>query len=190
GFQFGGWTFHYFDDETGAALFDVFAKPFDLLLGRKTYDIFAAHWPNAGADDPIANLFNNVTKYVATRRGAKLDWNNSQSLGNDVVSAIKELKKGEGPDLLIQGSSDLLQTLLHHGLIDEYSLLIFPLVLGGGKTLFGSGAVPAAMKLLRTKISPTGVIMATYEPAGEVRTGSFALQEPSEQEIERRSRLE
>jgi dihydrofolate reductase len=190
GFQFGGWTFHYFDEATGAALGQMFGKPFDLLLGRKTYDIFAAHWPHAGADDPIAVLFNKVTKYVATRSDTSLGWNNSRSLGADVAAALTELKKGEGPDLLIQGSSDLIQTLLRHGLIDEYTLLIFPLLLGKGKKLFGDGTVPAALKLIRSQSFPSGVIMATYEPAGDIKTGSFALQNPSEAEIQRRQSLE
>ncbi|NTJ07104.1 dihydrofolate reductase family protein [Rhizobium lusitanum] len=190
GFEHGGWTFHYFDEATGKALFEVFDKPFDLLLGRKTYDIFAAHWPHVGDDDPIAKQFNRITKYVATRGSGKLDWNNSRSLGSDVVAAIKQLKAGEGPDLLIQGSSNLIQTLLRNGLIDEFSLLTFPLVLGGGKKLFGDGAVPTAMKLLRSQISPTGVIIATYKPDGPVKTGSFALPDPSDDEIERRNRLE
>ncbi|NLR96092.1 dihydrofolate reductase family protein [Rhizobium sp. P38BS-XIX] len=190
GFQHGGWTFHYFDEATGKALFEVFEKPFDLLLGRKTYDIFAAHWPHAGDDDPIARQFNTITKYVATRGEGKLAWNNSRSLGPDVVAAIKQLKAGEGPDLLIQGSSDLIQTLLSNGLIDEFSILTFPLLLGGGKKLFGDGTIPLAMKLLRTQISPTGVIMATYQPDGPVKTGSFALPDPSEEEVERRKRLD
>lgn len=190
GFEHGGWTFHSFDEATGKALFEVFEKPFDLLLGRKTYDIFAAHWPHVGDDDPIAKQFNRITKYVATRGSGKLDWNNSRSLGSDVVAAIKQLKADEGPDLLIQGSSNLIQTLLRNGLIDEFSLLTFPLVLGGAKKLFGDGAVPTAMKLLRSQISPTGVIIATYKPDGPVKTGSFALPDPSDDEIERRNRLE
>ncbi|MBB5572548.1 MULTISPECIES: dihydrofolate reductase family protein [Rhizobium] len=189
GFQFGGWTFHYFDEATGAALDQIFDKPFDLLLGRKTYDIFAAHWPYAGEDDPIAVLFNKVTKYVATRGDTALDWNNSRSLGTDVPAALTELKKGEGPDLLIQGSSDLIQTLLRHGLIDEYTVLIFPLLLGKGKKLFGEGTVPAALKLIRSQSFPSGVIMATYQPAGDIKTGSFALKDPSEAELRRRESL-
>ncbi|MDL2410224.1 dihydrofolate reductase family protein [Rhizobium calliandrae] len=190
GFRFGGWTFHYFDEATGAALGQMFHKPFDLLLGRKTYDIFAAHWPYADEDDPIAVLFNKVTRYVATRGDITLSWNNSRSLGADVAAALTELKKGEGPDLLIQGSSNLIQTLLRHGLIDEYTLLIFPLVLGKGKRLFGDGTVPAALKLSRSQSFPSGVIMATYEPAGEVKTGSFAQKDPSEAEIRRRQSLD
>lgn len=190
GFRFGGWTFPHFDEETGAALGSVFEKPFDLLLGRRTYDIFAAHWPHAGADDPIAIVFNAVTKYVATHSHNTLTWQNSQSLGNDVVAALKDLKATEGPDLLIQGSSDLIQTLLTHQLNDELSLLIFPVVLGGGKRLFGQGTVPSAMKLTKSQSFPSGVIMATYQPQGEVRTGSFALSEPTADELKRRRELE
>jgi dihydrofolate reductase len=190
GFKYGGWVFPHSDEETGKTLFELFEKPFDLLLGRKTYDIFAAYWPYIDNDNPIANKFNSVSKYVATRGDAELKWNRSRSLGKDVVAAIKELKAGEGPDLLIQGSGDFIQTLLRHGLIDEYHLVIFPLVLGGGKKLFAGGAVPCAMKLLRSKISPTGVIFATYEPDGPVKTGSFVGQNPSEEEMERRRRLE
>ncbi|SCB40945.1 dihydrofolate reductase family protein [Rhizobium multihospitium] len=189
GFEYGGWVFPHADEETGKALFELFEKPFDLLLGRKTYDIFAAFWPYAGDDDPIGQRFNSVVKYVATHGDAKLKWNRSQSLGKDVVVAIKELKADDGPDLLIQGSGDLIQTLLRHGLIDEFKLVIFPVVLGGGKKLFAGGVVPAAMKLLRTQSSSNGVIFATYQPDGPVKTGSFVGPNPSEEEIERRKRL-
>lgn len=190
GFAHGGWVFHYFDEASGAALFEIFTKPFDLLLGRRTYEIFAAHWPYAGKDDPIGVLFNRVTKYVATRSGAPLTWNNSRSLGRDVVAALTELKASEGPDLLIQGSSDLIQTLLQHNLIDEYTILTFPLVLGGGKKLFGTGALPVAMTLVRSQSFPSGVVMSTYQPAGDVKTGSFAHEEPSELELTRRKTWE
>jgi len=190
GFEYGGWVFPHADEETGKALFELFEKPFDLLLGRKTYDIFAAFWPFVGDDDPIGQRFNSVVKYVATRGDAELKWNKSQSLGKDIVAAIKALKAGEGPDLLIQGSGDLIQTLLRHGLIDEFKLVIFPVVLGGGKKLFADGAAPTAMKLLRTQSSSSGVIFATYQPDGPVKTGSFVGPNPSEEEIERRKRLQ
>jgi len=189
GFKYGGWVFPHADEETGRMLFETFEKPFDLLLGRKTYDIFAAFWPYVAGDDPIASRFNSVNKYVATRGDSELKWAGSQSLGKNVVAALNELKAGEGPDLLIQGSGDLIQTLLHHGLIDEFKLVIFPLVLGGGKKLFADGTMPAAMKLLHTQSSPTGVIFATYQPDGPVKTGSFVGQNPSEEEIERRKSL-
>ncbi|MER9616586.1 dihydrofolate reductase family protein [Mesorhizobium sp. M0207] len=185
GFKFGGWTFHYWDDVMGAAMGETFSKPFALLLGRKTYDIFAAHWPYQ-KNDPIADIFNAVTKYVATHRPDSLSWQNSQPLGSDVVATLRRMKQEDGPDLLIQGSSELIQTLLANDLIDEISLLIFPLVLGKGKKLFGSGTIPAAFKLTRSQASTTGVIMASYERSGEIKTGSFATEQPSEAEIERR----
>ncbi|TIP98920.1 MAG: dihydrofolate reductase, partial [Mesorhizobium sp.] len=127
-----------------------------------------------------------ATKYVATHRPDTLSWQNSQWLGDDVVATLRQLKQEDGPDLLIQGSSELIQTLLANDLIDEVSLLIFPLVLGKGKRLFGGGAIPAAFKLNRSQASSTGVIIASYERAGEIKTGSFAQQQPSEAEIERR----
>jgi dihydrofolate reductase len=185
GFKFGGWTFHYWDDVMGAFMGETFSKPFALLLGRKTYDIFAAHWPYQN-NDPIADSFNAVTKYVATHGHDTLSWQNSQSLGSDVVAGLRKLKQEDGPDLLIQGSSELIQTLLANDLIDQISLLIFPLVLGGGKRLFGDGSMPAAFRLTSSNASTTGVIMATYERSGEIRTGSFAQKQPSEAEIERR----
>ncbi|WP_376703565.1 dihydrofolate reductase family protein [Mesorhizobium sp. ISC25] len=185
GFKFGGWTFHYWDDVMGAAMGETFSKPFALLLGRKTYDIFAAHWPYQKSG-PIADSFNAVTKYVATHRPDTLSWQNSQPLGGDVVATLRRMKQEDGPDLLIQGSSELIQTLLANDLIDEISLLIFPLVLGKGKKLFGSGTIPAAFKLTRSQASTTGVLMASYERSGEIRTGSFATEQPSEAEIERR----
>ncbi|TPO12695.1 MULTISPECIES: dihydrofolate reductase family protein [unclassified Mesorhizobium] len=184
GFKFGGWTFHYFDEVAGAAMEEMFSKPFDLLLGRRTYDIFAAYWPYQ--NDPIAAVFNPAVKYVATHRPDTLTWQNTQSLGPDVVARLKELKQEDGPDLLIQGSGNLIQTLLANGLIDEIRLMTFPLLLGKGKRLFGDDAMPAAFKLVKSQASTTGVIMATYERGGEIRTGSFAQQEPSEAELERR----
>ena len=184
GFKFGGWTFYYFDEVAGTAMEELFSKPFDLLLGRRTYDIFAAYWPYQ--KDPIADAFNPATKYVATHRPDTLTWQNTQSLGPDVVARLKELKQEEGPDLLIQGSGNLIQTLLANGLIDEIRLMIFPLLLGKGKRLFGDGAMPAAFKLAKSEASTTGVIMATYERGGEIKTGSFAMERPSEAELERR----
>jgi dihydrofolate reductase len=184
GFKFGGWTFHYFDEVAGTAMEELFSKPFALLLGRRTYDIFAAYWPYQ--NDAIADVFNPAVKYVATHRPGSLTWQNTQSLGPDIVARLKELKQEDGPDLLIQGSGNLIQTLLANGLIDEIRLMIFPLVLGKGKRLFGDNAMPAAFKLVKSQASTTGVIMATYERGGEIRTGSFAQQEPSQAELERR----
>ncbi|MCZ8548446.1 dihydrofolate reductase family protein [Mesorhizobium qingshengii] len=184
GFKFGGWTFHYFDDVAGAAMDELFSKPFALLLGRRTYDIFAAYWPYQ--KDPIADAFNPATKYVATHRPDTLTWQNTQSLGPDIVAALRRLKQEDGPDLLIQGSGNLIQTLLANGLIDEIRLMIFPLLLGKGKRLFGDAAMPAAFKLVKSRTSSTGVIMATYERSGEIEVGSFVTGEPSDAELERR----
>jgi dihydrofolate reductase len=199
GFRFGGWTAPYWDDSIGAVLGEAFSRPFDLLLGRKTYDIFAAHWPYVEADPAadtfsavtkqVADTFNSATKYVATHSPETLSWRNSQSLGSDVVATLRDLKSKDGPDLLIQGSSELIQQLLANDLIDEFRLLIYPLVLGKGKRLFGDGTLPAAFKLTRSQTSSGGVLIASYERAGEVGTGSFALEEPTAAEIERRKKL-
>jgi len=177
GFAHGGWTVPHFDEAIGAAMGAVFSRPFSLLLGRKTYDIFAAHWPRAenGPDAQLAKLFNAATKYVATKSTAPLRWQNSVPL-HDAAADVPRLKQADGPDLLIQGSSDLIQTLLTHGLIDEFRLLVFPVVLGGGKRLFGAGATGSALELVESRTSSTGVTICTYRPAGAVRTGSFALQ--------------
>jgi dihydrofolate reductase len=191
GFAFGGWTAPYFDEALGASLGEIFGRPFDLLLGRKTYDIFAAHWPYTTdpGDKPIADMFNRVTKYVASRTSPKLSWNNSRLLGPDVVAALRKLKDEDGPDLLVQGSSDFLQTLWKASLMDEFSVLVFPVILGKGKRLFGDGAIPSGLKLVKSQSYPTGVIVANYRPDGAVKTGNFQLAKPSEAEVERRRKL-
>ena len=199
GFAFGGWTAPYWDDAIGAAQSEVFSAPFDLLLGRRTYDIFAAHWPymkfdpKAGDFDAlvqqITDSFNSATKYVATHSPETLSWQNSQALGSDVAGALGKLKQGDGPTLLVQGSSDLIQQLLAADLIDEMRLLIYPVVLGRGKRLFSDGAAPGAFKLVKSTIAPSGVIIATYVRDGDVKTGSFVSENPSPAELERRSRL-
>ena len=190
GFTLGGWTAPHFDAALGASMGEIFGRPFELLLGRKTYDIFAAHWPYiTDPADPIAGLFNRVTKYVASRHRPKLAWQNSQLLGEDVVASLQSLKHEDGPDLLVQGSSDFLQTLWKTDLVDGFVLLIFPLVLGHGKRIFGNGVPPSGLKLVKSKSYPTGVIVANYEPAGAVKTGSFQRSEPSEAELERRRNL-
>jgi dihydrofolate reductase len=190
GFAFGGWTFPHFDEALGGAMGEIFGRPFDLLLGRKTYDIFAAHWPHvADPNGPIAGPFNKVTKYVASRSRPKLAWQNSQWLGEDVVAALKKLKGEDGPDLLVQGSGDFIQTLWKNGLVDEFSVLTFPVVLGTGKRLFGSGTTPGGLKLIKSQSFPTGVIVATYRPDGAVKSGSFQLAEPTAAELERRRKL-
>ncbi|SFI39472.1 RibD C-terminal domain-containing protein [Bosea sp. OK403] len=187
-FCHGGWTFHYWGDAMGELMGKLFDEPFDLLLGRRTYEIFAAHWPYAGDEDPIAKAFNATTKYVATSSDAPLTWRNSVALP-DVAADVARLKKQDGPKLLIQGSSVLIQTLLRHDLIDELDLLVFPLVLGKGKRMFGEGTIPVALKLVDSKASSTGVVMSRYRRGGEIRTGSFAQAQPSEAEIARRERM-
>jgi dihydrofolate reductase len=190
GFALGGWTAPYFDEALGASLGEIFGRPFDLLLGRKTYDIFAGHWPYVtDPNDPIASVFNRITKYVASRSTPALSWQNSQLLGKDVVQSLKKLKSEDGPDLLVQGSSDFLQTLWQNRLVDEFSVLIFPVILGKGKRLFGNGAAPSGLKLVKSTSYPTGVIVANYQPAGEVKIGDFQLAEPSAAELERRRKL-
>ena len=163
-------------------------KPFDLLLGRKTYEIFAAHWPFM-KNDPVAEKFNNINKYVVSRTLVKVEWENSYLLKNNVVKEIEKLKAENGPELQVHGSSNLLQTLIKHNLIDEYHLWIFPVTLGNGKRLFGDGTIPSGFKLLDNKASSTGVIISTYVPGGELKTGSFALENPTEAEIKRRKKL-
>jgi dihydrofolate reductase len=190
GFEYGGWIVDKWDDVMGAYLSESFGKPFDLLLGRKTYDIFAAHWPYQPEGDSIAPIFNRVRKYVATRNpGLKLAWENSETLGGDVVEALRELTKQDGPDLLVQGSTDLLRTVLNHDLVDEFSLMIFPLVLGKGKKLFSEEAAPGQFEMIDHKTSSTGVVIARYRRAGAVTAGSFVPENPSEAELERRRNL-
>ncbi|MCA1370025.1 dihydrofolate reductase [Bradyrhizobium sp. BRP14] len=190
GFDYGGWAAPYFDETMGQAVDEMFAKPFDLLLGRKTCDIFAAHWPYVGADDPIGPLFDRITKYVATRNPElKLTWQNSQTLGPDAVATLKRLRDEDGPDLLTQGSTDFLQTLFSNDLVDEMYISFFPIVLGKGKKLFGRGAMPTALKLVSSKVSGSGVTINKYVRGGPVVTGSFEFEQPTEAELERRRKL-
>ena len=199
GFKHEGWVAPLWDGETEAAMGELFSAPFDLVLGRKTYDIFAAHWPyvemdpSAGSFEKlnadIAAMFNRITKYVATHSPETLTWQNTEWLGKDVVGKLRDLKKGEGPMLLIQGSSVLVQQLLAADLIDEVRLLIYPLVLGKGKRFFSDGTVPAALKLTSSAVSSNGVIITRYERAGEVTTGSFGMETPTAAELERRAKL-
>lgn len=185
GFEHGGWTFPYFDDIVGEVMGEAFTNSFDLLLGRKTYDIFASHWP-ALVGDPMADVFNACTKYVATRSDTDFTWQNTVALRGDVAAEVERLKAGEGRQLMIQGSSELIQTLLAQDLIDDFTLLIFPVLLGKGKRLFGDGVTPGAMKLVSSKSSGTGVVIARYVKDGPVQTGSFALEDPTADEVARR----
>lgn len=189
GFKHGGWTVGYFDDFLGKVMLEQMSKPFDLLLGRRTYEIFAAHWPYVKNEDPIAAGINNAKKYVASKTLTKLDWSNSELINGDVAKEVKKLKEQDGPEIQVHGSGNLIQTLLKHDLVDELWLKIFPITLGRGKRLFAEGTIPVGFKLLKSEISPSGVIVATYGRAGEVKTGSFALEAPTEAELSRRKRL-
>jgi len=187
GFTHGGWTVHYWDAAMEQVMGTIMDQPFDLLLGRKTYDIFAAHWPYSN-EQPIADKFNAATKYVATSSTAPLVWKHSVAI-HDVAADVARLKREDGPNLLIQGSSDLVQTLLAHDLIDRFNLLVFPLLLGKGKRLFGRGSFPAALKLVHSQVSTTGVSMNCYVRDGAIRTGSFVPAQPSEREMARREKM-
>jgi dihydrofolate reductase len=187
GFEIGGWSFGYFDDVLMEQAGEAMARPFDLLLGRRTYEIFAAHWPFD--EGPIADRMNGATKYVASRTLGSVDWANSRLLEGDVETAVPKLQEEDGPELQVYGSSELLQMLLANDLVDEFRLWIFPVVAGSGKRLFGEGAKPGGLKLTSTSTSTSGVIIATYEPTGEIKKGSFAFEESSEAEIRRREAL-
>lgn len=199
GFRHGGWVAAYWDEQLNAAMTAQFSEPMDLLLGRRTYDIFAAHWPyvqmdpNAGDFDAlnvgIAELFNRITKYVATHRPDSLGWKNSRGLGTDIVAELRRIKAEDGPMLLTQGSTELLRILLENDLVDELRLITFPLVLGKGKRLFGSGSLPSAFKLVSSSTSTNGAVVSRYERAGEVATASFEFDTPTTAELERRKTL-
>lgn len=188
GFTHGGWSAGYWDDAMGERMGEVMGKPFDLLLGRKTYEIFAAHWPHV-PDEPGAAELNSARKYVASRTLDTVEWENSTLLEGEVPGAVGKLKQEDGPEIQVHGSWDLIQTLLEHDLVDEFRLMIFPVVLGTGKRIFGEGAVPAGLALADSATSSTGVLMATYKREGDIRYGSFALEEPTEEERERRAGL-
>jgi dihydrofolate reductase len=192
GFKYGGWTAGYWDDFLGGVMGEQMAEPFDLLLGRKTYEIFAAYWPYVKSDSPnyqIADKLNSAQKYVASRTLKELEWNNSKLIKGDVVQEVKKLKEQNGPELQVYGSGNLIQTFMKHDLVDEFRLKIFPITLGTGKRLFAEGTIPASFKLIDSKTSTTGVIVANYERAGNVKTGSFDLETPTEAELARRERL-
>lgn len=177
GFAHGGWLVPYFDDVLGEAVVSGMATLDGLLLGRRTYEIFAAHWPRVDDDDPIAARFNRIPKYVVTRTLDHLDWQGAEILGGDVASEVQRLKAQPGRDLLVQGSSELVPLLAQNDLVDEYRLMVFPLLLGTGKRLFGEVEKPQAFQLVESSTSGTGVLVQTYRRAGDVQTGSFALED-------------
>lgn len=176
GFRFGGWQAPYDDEAIGRAVMDLFSRPFELLLGRRTYDIWAAYWPVIGAnspDHPIAGPFNSTRKHVATHRPETLHWSNSHALEGDVASAVRALKEQDGGYLLTQGSGDVVRQLLAAGLVDELQLVTTPVLLGPGKRLFGDGAQASAFTLAHSTSTPSGVVITRYVRSGAVRTGTI-----------------
>ena len=187
-FRLGGWVQPLWSEDMGP--FErLIMGDYDLLLGKRTYDIFAAYWPY-NQDDPIGEKFQRINKYVLTHSDQPLDWANSHCLSGKTAEAVAELKQSEGRDLLIQGSSTLYPELLSARLIDRLVLITFPLVLGKGKSIFDGSEEAGALRLVEHFVSSTGVVLTTYEPAGEVRTGTFETKEPSEAELERREKME
>ena len=188
GFRFGGWTFPFFDESAQAPMSKFLMEPdYDLLLGKRTYDIFSAYWPY-NQDDPIGSKFQRINKYVLTHSDEALEWDNSHKLSGETADAVAELKQSEGRDLLIQGSSSLYVPLLAAGLIDKLILMTFPVVLGQGKRIFDGSQRPGALRMVDHCVSNAGVTFASYEPAGEVPTGSFETKPPSEAELKRRKK--
>ena len=189
GFDYGGWMVSFADEsvDISAAGFD--GKNRELVLGRRTYEIFEAYWPYQQKDNPVARTLNEAKKHVASRTRTKLHWNNSVLLRGDIVQAINDLKTRPGPDLQIIGSSNLIQSLQAASLIDEYNVWTFPVILGRGKRLFSDTAKPSALRLIRSRISSTGVVMSTFVPDGDIRTGTFQAADPSDMELARRKRM-
>jgi dihydrofolate reductase len=173
GFAHGGWSVNYWDDQMGEVMGEATSRPFAMVLGHRTYDIMAAFWPTA-PEEAGAKVFNDATKYVASRGRPDLEaWSNSVLVEGDAADGLAALKAEDGPELQVHGSADLIQTLLRHNLVDEYRLWVFPVVIGSGKRLFADGTAPRGLRLVDSKVSTTGVVMGTWEPAGELVTGSF-----------------
>jgi dihydrofolate reductase len=168
-FTHGGWVVPYFDDEVGKIMGEQMSRPFDLLLGRKTFEIFATYWPHA---DDGKNPINEATKYVVSNTLTTHEWRKSVFFKGNVVDEIRALKQQDGPDLQVHGSGNLIQTLLAHDLVDEFWLKIFPVTVGKGKRLFEKGTLPASFTLVESQASPSGVIIATFKRAGELKTAS------------------
>jgi dihydrofolate reductase len=173
GFAYGGWTAPYFDEFSGNIMGEQMSMPFDLLLGRKTYDIFAAYWPKQDPSNMPTEPFNKATKYVVSHSSPKLDWENSVLIDGDAAAKLTELKQQDGLMLQVHGSGNLVQTLLKNDLVDELWLKTFPVTLGSGKRLFAEGTMPAAFTLTESKVSPSGVIFANYKRSGDIQTGSL-----------------
>jgi dihydrofolate reductase len=173
GFAYGGWSVNYWDDMMGQVMAEAVSRPFAMVLGRRTYDVMAAHWPTAPEEEG-GKVFNEATKYVASRGRPNLEWSNSVLIEGDAADRLAALKQEDGPELQVHGSANLIQSLLRKNIIDEFRLWVFPVVVGKGKPLFGDGTMPAAFKLVDSTASTTGVMIGTYQQAGEIRTGSFA----------------
>jgi dihydrofolate reductase len=187
GFAYGGWMAALFEEALGHQVDTLFTPPFDLLLGRRTYDIFAAHWPFL-LDDPIGQMFAKIDKFVLTRSEVPLEWQGSRRLPD--MDALAALKAEDGPNLVIQGSSTIYPELMQRGLLDRLVLMVTPITLGTGKRLFGEGTPAGAFKLVEHRISAGGILMSTYEPAGPVQTATFELPEPAPEELARRAKME
>ena len=189
GFKFGGWTVPFTDESMNKATDKIYLEPeYDLLLAKRTYDIFSAYWPY-NQDDPIGAKFQRINKYVLTHSDDPLTWQNSSKVSGDTATVVGDLKKTEGRDLLIQGSSSIYMPLIAAGLIDRLILMTFPLLLGGGKRIFDGSEKPGSLNLIDHFVSDKGVVFTTYEPAGEVQTGTFETKQPSEAELDRRTTL-
>jgi dihydrofolate reductase len=174
GFTHGGWSVNYWDDQMGQVMGEATSRPFAMVLGRRTFDIMAAYWPHAPEEEG-GKVFNEATKYVASRGRPDLEaWSNSVLIEGDAAEGLAALKAEDGPELQVHGSANLIQTLLRHNLVDQFRLWVFPLVIGTGKRLFAEGTIPSGLTLVDHKVSTTGVVIGTYEPAGEIATGSFA----------------
>jgi dihydrofolate reductase len=174
GFTHGGWSVNYWDDQMGQVMGEATSRPFAMVLGRRTFDIMAAYWPHAPEEEG-GKVFNEATKYVASRSRPNLEaWSNSVLIEGDAAEGLAALKAEDGPELQVHGSANLIQTLLRHNLVDQFRLWVFPLVIGTGKRLFSEGTIPSGLTLVDHKVSTTGVVIGTYEPAGEIATGSFA----------------
>ena len=191
GFKFGGWSMPYFDEAGGEEIMSLFKDKFDLLLGRKTYEIFAAYWPYYEEDAPhgsVAKAFKDIRKYVVSRSGeVDTGWNGSVLLRD--IAEVKRLKQEDGPSLVTQGSTELVHALLANDLVDAISIFTVPVVLGSGKKLFADGSAPHSFKLTRSRVTPTGLMVGHYEREGRVKTDDTALGSPSAREIARRKRM-
>jgi dihydrofolate reductase len=187
GFTQGGWTIPFRSEEGGKAVLEIMSREFGLLLGRRTYEIWAAFWPYA--NHPVANAFNKAQKYVVTKSLGSLDWENSHRLGGDVVDEIRRLKASDGPELHVWGSSELLQTLIAAQLVDEFGVWVYPVVLGKGKRLFEEGVPPFGLTLVESRSTSKGILLNTYRPAGPLPDMSAQPDNPSDVELARRKKL-